>query len=105
MLVNSEEEKNARLAREKRELYNMLSRDVARPLKRRRVSEDDVLEDFEASRKKRRHWTTLTARDTARNRSRECEFYRRTMNSTANWREGPGRPAYAVGGVPKVPVT
>jgi hypothetical protein len=32
----------------------MLSSDVARQLKRRNVSEDDVLEDFEASRKKRR---------------------------------------------------
>jgi hypothetical protein len=32
----------------------MLSSDVARQLKRRRVSEADVLEDFEASRKKRR---------------------------------------------------
>ena len=38
----------------KRELYGMLSNDVARQLKRRRVSEDDVLKDFEASRKKRR---------------------------------------------------
>jgi len=35
----------------------------------------------------------------------ECEFYRRTMNSTENWREVPGRPAYALGGVPKVAVT
>ena len=38
----------------KRELYDMLSSDVARQLKRRKVSEDDVLEDFEASRKRRR---------------------------------------------------
>ena len=38
----------------KRELYDMLSSDVARQLKRRKVSEDDVLKDFEASRKKRR---------------------------------------------------
>src|SRR5713226_6176690 len=38
----------------KRELYDMLSHDVARQLKRRKVSEDDVLKDFEASRKKRR---------------------------------------------------
>jgi hypothetical protein len=38
----------------KRKLYDMLSRDVARQLKRRKVSENDVLEDFEASRKKRR---------------------------------------------------
>jgi hypothetical protein len=38
----------------KRELFDMLSRDVARQLKRRRVSEDDVLKDFETSRKKRR---------------------------------------------------
>ena len=38
----------------KRELYDMLSSDVARQLKRRKVSEDDVIEDFEASRKKRR---------------------------------------------------
>ena len=37
-----------------RELYEVLSSDVARQLKRRKVSEDDVLEDFEASRKKRR---------------------------------------------------
>jgi hypothetical protein len=32
----------------KRELYDMLSSDVARPLKRRSVSKDDVMEDFEA---------------------------------------------------------
>ena len=38
----------------KRELYEMLSNDVARQLKRRKVSEADVLADFEASRKKRR---------------------------------------------------
>ena len=38
----------------KRELYDMLSSDVARQLKRRKVSEEDVLEDFEASRTKRR---------------------------------------------------
>jgi hypothetical protein len=38
----------------KRELYDMLSSDLARQLKRRKVSEDDVLKDFEASRKKRR---------------------------------------------------
>jgi hypothetical protein len=38
----------------KRELYDMLSSDIARQLKRRKVSEDDVLEDFEASRKRRR---------------------------------------------------
>ena len=38
----------------KRELYDMLSSDVARQLKRRKVSEDDVLKGFEASRKKRR---------------------------------------------------
>ncbi len=38
----------------KRELCDMLSRDIARQLKQRKVSEDDVLEDFEASRKKRR---------------------------------------------------
>jgi hypothetical protein len=37
----------------KRELYDM-SGDIARQLKRRKVSEDDVLEDFEASRKRRR---------------------------------------------------
>ena len=36
------------------ELYDMLSSDVARQLKRRKVSEDDVQKDFEASRKKRR---------------------------------------------------
>jgi hypothetical protein len=35
----------------KQELYNMLSSDVARQLKRRKVSEDDVLKDFEASRR------------------------------------------------------
>jgi hypothetical protein len=33
---------------------DMLSSDVARQLKRRKVSEDEVLEDFEASRKRRR---------------------------------------------------
>jgi hypothetical protein len=38
----------------KRELFDNLSSDVARQLKRRRVSEDDVLKDFDASRKKRR---------------------------------------------------
>ena len=38
----------------KRELYDMLSGDLARQLKRRKISEDDVLKDFEASRKKRR---------------------------------------------------
>ena len=38
----------------KRELYAMLSSDVARELRRRKVSEKDVLTDFEASRKKRR---------------------------------------------------
>ena len=38
----------------KRELYDMLSSDVARQLKRRKISEGDVMKDFEASRKKRR---------------------------------------------------
>jgi hypothetical protein len=38
----------------KRELYDMLSSDVARQLKRRKVSENDVLKNFVASRKKRR---------------------------------------------------
>jgi hypothetical protein len=38
----------------KRELYDMLSSDVAQQLKRRRVSEGGVLKDFEASRNKRR---------------------------------------------------
>ena len=39
----------------KRELYDMLSRDVARQLKKRGVvSEDEILEDFEASRRKPR---------------------------------------------------
>ena len=38
----------------KRELYDMLSRDVARELKKRRVSEDEILEDFEASHRKPR---------------------------------------------------
>jgi hypothetical protein len=38
----------------KRELCDMLSSDVARQLKRRKVLEDDVLRDFEASRKRRR---------------------------------------------------
>jgi hypothetical protein len=38
----------------KRELYDMLSRDVARELKKRGVSEDEILEDFEASRRKPR---------------------------------------------------
>jgi hypothetical protein len=32
----------------------MLSGDIARQLKRRKISEDDVLEDFKASRKRRR---------------------------------------------------
>jgi len=38
----------------KRELYDMLSSDVAQQLKRRRVSEGGVLKDLEASRNKRR---------------------------------------------------
>lgn len=38
----------------KRELYGMLSSDVARQLKRRGISEDEVLNDFEASRRKPR---------------------------------------------------
>lgn len=38
----------------KRELFAMLSADVARQLKRRKVLEDDILDDFKASRKKRR---------------------------------------------------
>ncbi len=38
----------------KRGLYDTLSADMAHQLKRRRVPEDDVLEDFEASRKMRR---------------------------------------------------
>ena len=38
----------------KRELFKTLSSDVARQLKQRKISENDVLEDFEASRKKRR---------------------------------------------------
>jgi hypothetical protein len=38
----------------KRELYAMLSSDVARQLRRRKVAEDDVLDDFESSRKKGR---------------------------------------------------
>lgn len=38
----------------KRELYDTLSNNVAQQLKRRNVSEDEVIEDFEASRKKRR---------------------------------------------------
>ena len=38
----------------KRELYGMLSRNVARQLKRRGVSEDKVLKDFEASGRKLR---------------------------------------------------
>lgn len=38
----------------KRELYGMLSNDVARQLKRRGISEDEVLKDFEASRRKPR---------------------------------------------------
>jgi hypothetical protein len=38
----------------KRELYDTLSADIARQLKRRHVSEEDVLEDFEAFRTKRR---------------------------------------------------
>jgi hypothetical protein len=38
----------------KRELYDTLSADIARQLKRRHVSAEDVLEDFEAFRTKRR---------------------------------------------------
>jgi hypothetical protein len=38
----------------KRELYAVLSADIKRQLKRRRVSEEGVLSDFEAWRKKRR---------------------------------------------------
>jgi hypothetical protein len=38
----------------KRELYAMLCADVKRQLKRRGVSEQEVLSDFEAWRKKRR---------------------------------------------------
>lgn len=38
----------------KRELYGVLCADVRRQLKRRGVSEEDVLSDFEAWRKKRR---------------------------------------------------
>lgn len=38
----------------KRELFHTLTGDVARQLRRRDVSEDDVLEDFKASRKQRR---------------------------------------------------
>lgn len=38
----------------KRELYGMLCSDVARQLKRRGISEDEVLKDFEASRRKPR---------------------------------------------------
>jgi hypothetical protein len=36
----------------RRELYDMLSSNVARQLKRRKLSEDDVLKDFEASQRK-----------------------------------------------------
>jgi hypothetical protein len=38
----------------KRELYDTLRAELARQLKRRRVSEEDVLQDFEAFRTKRR---------------------------------------------------
>lgn len=38
----------------KRELYDMLSRDIARELKQRGISEDEILEDFQASRRKAR---------------------------------------------------
>ena len=38
----------------KRQLYDMLSSDIARRLKQRKASEDAVLKDFEAARKKRR---------------------------------------------------
>lgn len=38
----------------KRELYAMLSSDVARQLRRRKVSEETVLNDFAAARKTRR---------------------------------------------------
>lgn len=37
----------------KRELHDMLSSDIARELKKRGISEDNVLRDFDASRKKR----------------------------------------------------
>jgi len=38
----------------KRELFDVLSADLARQLKKRGLSEDDVLSDFEARRKNRR---------------------------------------------------
>ena len=38
----------------KRELFTTLSHEVAKQLKRRHVSEEDVLQDFQASREKRR---------------------------------------------------
>ena len=38
----------------KRELYEMLSSESARELKQRGVTEEDVLKDFEASRRKPR---------------------------------------------------
>jgi hypothetical protein len=38
----------------KRELYTVLSEDIARDLKRRRISEEDVLADFADQRKKKR---------------------------------------------------
>ena len=48
----------------KRDLYDMLSGDVARQLKRRKASEDYVQNDFEASRNSR------TARSDGRRASR-----------------------------------
>ena len=38
----------------KRELFDMLSADIARQIKKRGLSENDVLSDFEARRKTRR---------------------------------------------------
>lgn len=41
----------------KRELFALLSEDVAHQLKRRKLSEDEVLQDFERERKKKRGGT------------------------------------------------
>ena len=41
----------------KRELYDILSEDIARELKRRNIREEEILEDFERQRKKKRGGT------------------------------------------------
>ena len=39
----------------KRELYDILSSDIARQLRRKKITEDDILNDFEEFRKKKRN--------------------------------------------------